>query len=147
MGTSDLTRWQRAAIDAAKAVVDDLLSRDLRVSLEAMRARARQAVQPVTNRFRHAQRCIDTGAREVFFYLLHLDREKRLGGKGGPFHLDYQIAPAIRARLEAELTGDEVPEEVTKMVRRFVREELAIRLEEERRPFSESGGRAGSTMF
>jgi hypothetical protein len=78
----------------------------------------------------HSQRkrkveLIVNGLREIFTYVLSLERDWDFEGKTAST-LESEIKDAIRKRLEADLTGTEPLDQVTKRVRRLVREELDI---------------------
>ncbi len=50
-------RWERAAKHAATIAMGDLVSGDLRASIDNLRAAAKQPVQEIIDKFRHEQRC------------------------------------------------------------------------------------------
>ncbi len=55
--SADAAQWQKAATDAATNAMGELVGRDLRASLDALRAVATQSVQAVIDAFRQEQRC------------------------------------------------------------------------------------------
>lgn len=94
----------------------------------ALQEAADQAIQPYlkaqAQRDRKEQ-LIREGLCEIFSYILKLQADWDFKGKGA-WTLEMDIKESIRKRLEAELTGNETPERIPKIVRRLVRDELDI---------------------
>jgi excisionase family DNA binding protein len=111
------------ALAAARAAIEGLPEYTSVRDLEAARDRA---IKPYLERHaerKHREDQIMSGLGEVFPYLLKLEAEKRLGSKNA-YTLKCELEPKIRKRLE-ELDQD-TPEQLTKIVRRLVREALGV---------------------
>lgn len=124
---SDFPREDKArAIAAARKALDTLPQGASMEALAQARDRVFAPLLATHSQSKQKAELVNAGVREIFPYLLKLQSETRLGGTGTAWGLDGRITPVIRKRLEAELRGQEAPEEVAKRVRKMVREELDI---------------------
>ncbi|MBI3695329.1 MAG: hypothetical protein HY238_10905 [Acidobacteria bacterium] len=115
---------KQEALEAARKAIAKLPEGTARSELERVRDKAIQPFLDDHARREKKARLIEPGLREIYPYLLKLERGWEFDKSA--WTLDDELKPTIREALEEELEGDESAEQVAGLVRRLVREELRL---------------------
>jgi hypothetical protein len=75
-------------------------------------------------RYRQKESLIEDGLREIFRYILRLKTDYEFDKSA--YSLEQKIREPIREAREQQLTGKEAAEDVEKITRRLVRQELDL---------------------
>jgi excisionase family DNA binding protein len=115
---------QDQALAAVRTALDELPDGTPRQEMEAARDRA---LQPFLDRHASQKKkaeLVSEALKEISPYLRILERDWEFDG--GTWTLESELKPVVREQLDAEVQGDEPLDQVRKLVRRLVRQELDI---------------------